>query len=170
MGVESWAAMGPLKRLTSSVLLASGVVLVFMGLSRSMGFSTPAILISIAAIAALLFAGATWFGGVAPLVPTAGSEIVIVFDGALKVAAGRDPGTSLLLQFPEPLRPEIEMRCRLALRGEHTHFECEHEGTRLAFDIGPVQSIQGVVVYGVLISGSAVRVPASNASPVPTVA
>jgi len=162
--------MGPAKRIMSSVLLAGGVVLVFIGLSRSLGFSALAIVISIVAIAALLYAGGAWFGGGSASVATAGAETVIVFDRSLKVAAGRDPGTSLLLQFPEPLRPEIEMRCRLALRGEHTHFECEHAGARLAFDIGPVQSIQGVVVYGVLITGSGVRVPASTVSPLPTVA
>jgi len=74
------------------------------------------------------------------------------------------------LQFPEPLRPEIEMRCQLALRGEHTHFECEHGGARISFDIGPAQSIQGIVMYGVLISGSGAAVPAATAAPLPTVA
>ncbi len=162
--------MGPARRITSSILLASGVVLVFIGLSRAMGFNAPAFVICIVAIAALLYAGGAWFGGAAAPIATAGSEVVIVFDRSLKVAAGRDPGTSLLLHFPEPLRPEIEMRCRLALRGEHTHFQCEHAGARLAFDIGPVQSVQGVVVYGVLISGSGAPVPASASSPVPTVA
>jgi hypothetical protein len=160
--------MGPAKRLASSVLLAAGIVLLFFGLSRAMGFSAPALVISMVAIAALLYAGGAWFGGAPASVATAGSELVIVFDRSLKVAAGRDPGTSLLLQFPQALRPEVEMRCRLALRGEQTHFECEHAGARFAFDIGPIQSIQNIVVYGVLISGSGARVPVSTASPVPT--
>ena len=162
--------MGPAKRLASSVLLAAGIVLLFFGLSRAMGFSAPALVISMVAIAALLYAGGAWFGGAPASVATAGSELVIVFDRSLKVAAGRDPGTSLLLRFPQALRPEVEMRCRLALRGEQTHFECEHAGARLAFDIGPVQSIQGVVMYGVLISGSGIVAPATAREPLTTVA
>jgi hypothetical protein len=125
---------------------------------------------SIALIAALLYAGGLWFGGVSTTLATAGSDLVIVFDRSLKVTAGPAPGTSLLLQFPESLRPEIEMRCRLALRGEHTHFECEHAGSRIAFDIAPVQSIQGMVLYGVLISGSGTRVRAAAPAPLTTVA
>ncbi len=162
--------MGPEKRFTASVLLACGVVLVFTGLSTAMGFSVASVLISIAAIAALLYAGGTWFGGSPAPMAAAGGEVVIVFDRSLKVTAGASPGTSLLLQFPEPLRPEIEMRCQLALRGEHTHFECEHGGARISFDIGPAQSIQGIVMYGVLISGSGAAVPAATAAPLPTVA
>ena len=162
--------MGPAKRFTSSVLLASGVVLVFTGLSSAMGFSVASVVISIAAITALLYAGGAWFGGSSAPIAAAGGEVVIVFDRSLKVTAGASPGTSLLLQFPEPLRPEIEMRCQLALRGEHTHFECEHGGARISFDIGPAQSIQGIVMYGVLISGSGAAVPTAAVAPLPTVA
>ena len=125
---------------------------------------------SAVAIAALFYVGGAWFGGApAPLVP-AGSETVIVFDRSLRVAAGAAPGTPLLSRFPEPLRPEIEMRCRLALKGEHTHFDCEHAGARFSFDIAPVPSIHGMVLYGVLITGSGKRVPAATASPLTTVA
>jgi hypothetical protein len=164
------ATMGPAKRITSSVLLAAGIVFIFAGLTSAMGISITTVAISIAAIAALLYTGGIWFGSEPPAIATAGAEVVIVFDRSLKVTAGKAPGTSLLLQFPEPLRPEIEMRCHLALRGEHSHFECEHSGARYAFDVGPVPSIQGVVLYGVLISGSGARVPASTAAPLPTVA
>jgi hypothetical protein len=162
--------MGPLKRVLSSAILACGIVVVFAGLSLALGFTVPAMIASITLIAALLYAGGLWFGGASTRVATAGSDLVIVFDRSLKVTAGPAPGTSLLLQFPEVLRPEIEMRCRLALRGEHTHFECEHAGARIAFDIAPVQSIQGMVLYGVLISGSGTHVPAGVPAPLTTVA
>ena len=162
--------MRPVKRVLSSVILTSGIVVAFAGLSLALGFTVPAMLASIALIAALLYAGGLWFGGAPTTLATAGSDLVIVFDRSLKVTAGPAPGTSLLLQFPESLRPEIEMRCRLALRGEHTHFECEHAGARIAFDIAPVQSIQGMVLYGVLISGSGTRVFAAVPAPLTTVA
>jgi hypothetical protein len=163
--------MGVVKRAASSLLLACSIVVVFAGLSAVLGFSVVAIIASIASIAMLLYAAGFWFGTTpTPLVP-AGSETVIVFDRSLRVAAGAAPGTPLLSRFPEPLRPEIEMRCRLALKGEHTHFDCEHAGARFSFDIAPVQSIHGMVLYGVLIAGSGVRVPAAAArAPVTTVA
>jgi hypothetical protein len=163
--------MGVVKRAASSLLLACGIVFVFAGLSAVLGFSVVAIIASIASIAMLLYAAGLWFGATpTPLVP-AGSETVIVFDRSLRVAAGAAPGTPLLSRFPEPLRPEIEMRCRLALKGEHTHFDCEHAGARFSFDIAPVQSIHGMVLYGVLIAGSGVRVPAAAArAPLTTVA
>ena len=163
--------MGVFKRAASSVLLASGIVFVFSGLSAALGFTTAGMLASIAAIAALLYAGGTWFGGApASFSPAGGAETVIVFDRSLRIAAGATPGTPLLSRFPEPLRPEIEKACRLALSGEHTHFDCEHAGARVHFDISPVQSITGMVLYGVLITGSGVRVPAGTRSPLATVA
>jgi hypothetical protein len=163
--------MGVLKRVASSVLLAGGIVFVFTGLSAALGFTAAGLVASIAAIAALLYAGGTWFGGApATFAPAGGSETVIVFDRSLRIAAGATPGTPLLSHFPEPLRPEIEMACRLALRGEHAHFECDHAGARIHFDVSPVQSIIGMVLYGVLIAGSGMRVPAATGSPLATVA
>jgi hypothetical protein len=154
------------KRVVSAVLLACGIVLVFTGLSAALGFTLPGILASVAAIAALLYAGAVWFGE-APGVPApAGSETLIVFDRSLRVAAGGAAGVSVLAQFPEPLRPDIEVRCRAALRGEHSHFDSDHAGARLSFDIAPVQ-IHGVVLYGVLMSGSLVPVAHMAAASLP---
>lgn len=142
------------KRFASSVLLACGIVLVFAGLSAALGFTLVGMLASMAAITALLYAGAVWFGG-APAVPApAGSETVLVFDRSLRVAAGPAPGASLLSQFPEPMRPDIEKRCRAALCGEPSHFACEHAGARIAFEIAPVQTMHGLVLYGVLVCGS----------------
>jgi hypothetical protein len=95
---------------------------------------------------------------------------VIVFDRLLHVVAGPATGASLLSQFPAPLRPELEMRCRLALRGEHTHFSCEHAGARVSFDISPVHSVSGVVLYGIVVAGQGKPMPAVAPAPLTTVA
>jgi hypothetical protein len=163
-------AMGPFRRAFSSFLFAAGLVTILTGLSAAFGFGAASIFVSSVLVATLFYAGGMWFGGSSHSIAAPGADVVIVFDRSLKVTAGPAPGTSVMMQFPEPLRPEIEMRCRLALRGEHTHFECEHGGTRLAFDIAPVQSTQGVVMYGVLISGSGMLAPAAAPAPLTTVA
>ena len=152
------------------LLLAAGLVTILAGLTAAFGFTTDGIVASIALVAALLYAGGLWFGGASQRIAAPGADVVIVFDRSLKITAGPAPGTSVMMQFPDALRSEIEMRCRLALRGEHTHFECEHGGTRLAFDIAPIQSIQGVVMYGVLVSGMGIIAPATTPAPVTTVA
>jgi hypothetical protein len=159
--------MGSLKRAFSSLLLAGGIVLILVGLIAAIGMTTTGVVASIALVAALLYAGGLWFGGGSPVISAPGADIVLVFDRSLAIAAGPAPGTSVMTQFPAPLRPEIEMRCRLALRGEHTHFECEQGGARLAFDIAPIQSIQGVVNYGVLISGGAAAAAATIGGAIP---
>ena len=86
-----------------------GIMLVFTGLSAALGFTVIGILASVAAIAALLYAGAVWFGE-APVtpIPAGADETLIVFDRSLRVAAGGAPGVSVLARFPELLRPEIE--------------------------------------------------------------
>ena len=157
------------KRAVSGLMLICGIVLVFTGISAALGFTVAGVLAAFAAIAALLYAGAAWFGSAPVSLVPAGAETIIVFDRALRVAAGRAPGMSILLQFPERLRPDIEMRCRAALRGEHSHFDCEHAGARISFDVAPVQ-VHGAVLYGVLISGSGVPVARMSIAPLTTVA
>lgn len=152
------------------MLLAAGIVTILSGLTAAFGFTLIGFLAGTALVIALLYAGALWFGGAGSRIAAPGADVVIVFDRSLKVTAGPAPGTSVMTHFPDTLQSEIETRCRLALRGEHTHFECEHEGTRLAFDIAPIQSIQGVVMYGVLISGSGLPALATAPSPAATVA
>jgi hypothetical protein len=164
-------SMSVLKHAFASVLLGWGVALVFAGLSSARGFTVTGILASLAAIATLLYAGGVWFGG-APLSPApVGSPRVVVFDPLLRVAAGTGArrSLSLLSLFPKPLRPEIELRCRAALRGEHAHFVVDHAGARVAFDITPLPTTSGKINYGVLISGTAERVPDVAGSPLPTV-
>ncbi len=157
--------MGVVKRAASSLLLAGGVVFVFVGLSAALGSGLVGAVASIAVIATLLYAGGVWFGGAPAPLAAPGAEAVLIFDRSLRVAAGAAPGTALLSRFPAPLRAELEMRCRLALQGEHTHFDCEHAGTRISFDISPVQSIQGVVLYGALVTSSGIPVSARAGAP-----
>jgi hypothetical protein len=161
--------MAFLRRLASSSLLAAGLLLVFGGISAALGFSGAGVVASLAVIAALLYAGGVWFDGAPSIIPPAGADKVLVFDRALRVTAGAAPGASLLSQFPEPLHREIDARCRAALRGEHTHFFCEHAGRRLAFDVSPVQTIDGPVLYGVLICGPGARPATVGAAPLTTV-
>jgi hypothetical protein len=125
---------------------------------------------SMAAIAALLYAGGVWFGDTPAQLTAPGADTIIVFDRQLRVASGKAVGTSLLSQFPQPIRPELEVRCQRALAGEHTHFSCEHDGARLSFDISPVHTINGVVLYGVVVAGHGKPLPAVTSAPLTTVA
>jgi hypothetical protein len=162
--------MARVKRFVSSLLLATGIVVVLAGLNAALGSTVAGMVASIVAIATLLYAGAIWFGPPPAAMAPAGAETVIVFDRSLHIAAGATPGTPLLSQFPAALRDTVEAHCRAALRGEHSHFACEIGGQRIAFDVGPVQTTAGVVLYGVLITGSGMRVEAVTPEPLTTVA
>jgi hypothetical protein len=59
--ITRWNGMVPLNRVLSSVLLASGIVLVFAGLSAALGFTAPGMIASIAVIGTLLYTGSVWF-------------------------------------------------------------------------------------------------------------
>lgn len=146
-------------RFVSSALLATGMILVFAGLSAALGFNPMGMAASLAAIVTLLYAGGTWFG--APT-PRQRREPVIVFDRTLRVACGSASGASVAAQFPESRRGEIEAACAAALTGQSIHFTCEQEGAILGFDAAPVRAADGTVVYGILISGTAA--PASAAA------
>ncbi len=162
--------MTRVRRLASSLLLATGIALVFAGISAALGFGASGLVAGIGVIAALLYAGAVWFGPAPPAVAPAGGERVIVFDRSLHIVSGATPGTPLLPQFPAAMREELEVHCRAALRGEHSHFRCEIGGRQVAFDVAPVQTAPGAVLYGVLIVGSGVRVPVPAHQPATTVA
>lgn len=51
-----------LKRLLSSFLMATGIVLVFYGFNAALGFTIVGMFASLAAITSLLYAGAVLFG------------------------------------------------------------------------------------------------------------
>jgi heme A synthase len=51
-----------MKRLLSSLLMATGIVLVFYGINAALGFTVIGMFASLAAITSLLYAGAVLFG------------------------------------------------------------------------------------------------------------
>src|SRR6188768_2507608 len=122
----------------SSVLLAGGVVLVFAGLSSALGFSLPGIFASCAAIAALLYAGAVWFGDTRRADPS-----VVLFTRALTVASGPLAGRPLTDMFPSAMRSELDARCRDALAGTASHFTCGSGAGRVSFSVTPVRDPAG---------------------------
>jgi hypothetical protein len=168
--ITRWNGMVPQNRLLSSVLLASGIVLVFAGLSAALGFTAPGMIASIAVIATLLYAGGVWFSAPPAIAVPAGAETVLVFDRELLVAAGPGAGTPLLTRFPADLRPEIEVRCCAALRGESHRFVCDSRDGRLVFETAPVASVTGVVVFGTLIVSNGISAPSIAARPAATMA
>ena len=162
--------MAPLNRILSSVLLAAGIVLVFTGLGAALGFTLPGVVASVSAIAALLYAGSTWFGP-PPAVPLSlGAPTVMVFDRDLRVTAGPGAGSGVLSQFPPAIRPEIEIRCRAALAGESTRFVCHTPAARLVIETAPLASTTGIVLYGTLVASSGIGAPTMMPRPLSTVA
>jgi hypothetical protein len=144
-------------RTGSSVLLAGGVVLVFAGLSTALGFSLAGILASIAAIAALLYAGGVWFGDARRADPS-----VVLFTPALNVAGGPLAGRPVADLFPAAMRGDIDARCRDALAGTVSHFSCGSGPERVSFSATPVRDAAGAVTYGLLLSGSLLTKPGAT--------
>lgn len=145
------------RRFVSSALLAVGVTFVFAGTSAAFGFTIAGMLASVTAIAALLYAGGTWFGR-APQQP----DGVLVFDRALRVvASGGTPGTHVSAHFPVPLRREIEAHCTAALNGISSHFTIEPQhGGPLDCHAAPVRAADGTILYGVLLAAAPAAPPA----------
>jgi hypothetical protein len=144
--------MTDVKRLVSSVLLAAGVLLVFIGLSTALGFTAGGMVASLAAIAALLYAGAVWFTPSAAAPSSVPAQTLFVFDAAGRVVSGPGAGQPLTAQFPEMLRAEIERRSAAALNGITARFVCLHKGQTVVYDALPVRSADGAIVYGILLT------------------
>jgi hypothetical protein len=142
-------------RIGSFVLLGGGVLLVWAGLTSALGFTTSGIVASVAAIAALLYAGGVWFGGT----PRADLSVVL-FTADLRVAAGPLAGRAVVDLFPTAMRKDLESRCRAALSGQPQRFA---DAAGQAFEAAPVRSADGAVVYGVLIAGAATPARAAAA-------
>jgi hypothetical protein len=142
----------PLARRVASVLLALGVLLVFAGFTAAMGFTAWGILASVAAVAALVFAGATWFGSSAPR-PSASP--LLVFDRDRRIVTGEAAGQPLISVFPHILQPEIDRHCAAALSGTGGRFRCLQNGQMVIYDVLPVRTHDGVVAYGILLSTDA---------------
>ena len=156
--IRGTSGMAPLKRLLSSVLLAGGVGLVLIGFSAALGFTAAGVIASVAAVAALLYAGATWFGGRVPVRArrAAVTAPVVVFDCEYRIVGGPLAGERVSSRYPEPLRPEIDRHCAAALAGTSARFACVHAGQTFAFDTVPVRSADGRIVYGILLTTDSV--------------
>ena len=137
-------------RLLSSVFLGCGVLLVFFGFSAALGFTAMGVAASLAAIATLLYAGASWFATPSP--PRPGSPApFILFDRAGLIVFGEGGGRRVSAGFPEMLRPELERRCAAAIEGDGAQFPCLHAGRLVLFETVPVRRADGVVVCGMLL-------------------
>jgi hypothetical protein len=142
--------MAPLTRVASSVLFAAGIGLVLIGLSAALGFTAPGVIASLAAVAALLYAGGVWFGDRAAVEP----PVVLVFDRDLRLIGGRHAGEPIVTRFPPELRDSIERHCAAAVAGRHSRFTCSEGGRLRLFDAAPVLSrVSGI--SGVLVEGAA---------------
>src|SRR5687767_3266282 len=106
---------GP-KRVLSIALLVTGVVLVFAGLTRSVGVSVLGITASLAAVIALLYSGAIWFGGRAADTSVT-PETIFVFDRTLRLVSGSNRGVPLTACLPVAWSADLERQCAAALSG-----------------------------------------------------
>ena len=153
--------MAPVRRALSIVLLASGVILVFAGVNVAVGFSVAGVLSSAAAVAALLYSGAVWFGP-RPAGGPPTPETVFVYDRLLNLVSGSRRGASLTSCFPVSVRADLENRCLAALAGTGARFSCGSGSARFDFDAVPVRSADGMIVYGLLIASAESAQPAIN--------
>ena len=153
--------MATLSRLVSSVLLVAGVGLVLLGFSTALGLTIGGILASLAAIAALMYVGAVWFGG--PRMPPARPApiSVIVFDRAGRIVTGPETGHAVASLFPEKIRPEVERRTAAALAGTPARFPCLYDGRTILLDALPVRGADGTILYGILLTAGSAAIAAT---------
>ena len=150
-------------RAGSWVLLGGGIVLVFAGLSTALGFSAAGMFASAAAIAALLYAGGVWFGEAPRTDPS-----LVLFTRDIIVASGPLVGRPVTALFPDASRFAVEGACRLAIDGHASSFTTGSGTEQRTFAASAVKTADGVVVYGLLLSGA--LVPAATPAPLTTIA
>ncbi len=148
-------------RVGSTALLTAGVVLVFGGLSSALGYSTSGVVASLAAIAALLYTGGVWFGGAPHADPS-----IVLFSRDLTVAGGALRGRRVVELFEADMRREIESACREALDGRPSRVSCGGGASRQTFEASPVRGADGLVAYGVLLSGALIARDAASVTAV----
>lgn len=140
-----------MNRTASSILFASGIALVMIGLTAALGFTVLGMVASIAAVGALLYAGGLWFGDKSGLLGPA----VLVFDRELCITGGPFAGKPVSSTFPPPIRGEVERRCAAAIAGQHSRFTCSDGVRQRTFDVAPVQSGRAQEIAGVLVESAA---------------
>jgi hypothetical protein len=137
-------------KIVSTVLLLAGVGLVFAGMTSAFHFSLPGSIAALAAVGGLLYAGGVWFGNVVPDEPS-----VVLFDRHLIVVSGALPGRPVGDLFPLSVRRDVEQRCREAFDGRSTRFSIPNYARR-RFEVAPIRTADGLVAYGILLSGEMV--------------
>ena len=157
--------MSRVSRALSLVLLAAGVIFVFTGVNLAVGWSAIGVVATTAAVAALLYSGAIWFGSPARRDPPS-LEHIVVFDRSLRVASGALRGVNLTACLPSSIRADVETHCVAALGGEGARFSCGSGSDRRQFDAVPVRAADGSIVYGLLMSDVKVTSPSGSAAPV----
>jgi hypothetical protein len=138
-------------KIVSTVLLLVGVGLVFAGMSSAFHFSLPGIIAALAAIGGLLYAGGVWFANIVPDEPS-----VVLFDRHLIIVSGAHPGRPVGDLFPLSVRRDVEQRCREAFDGRSTRFSIPGHAERRRFEVAPIRTADGLVAYGILLSGEMV--------------
>ena len=156
--------MSRVTRALSLVLLAAGIVFVFTGVNLAVGWSAIGVVASTAAVAALLYSGAIWFGSPAKR-DSHSLDTVVVFDRSLRVVSGALRGVNLTSCFPTALRADLEAHCVAALGGTGARFSCGSAADRRQFDAVPVRAADGSIVYGLLMSDVKVTSPAASTEP-----
>jgi hypothetical protein len=147
--------MADIRRLTSSVLLAIGVLLVFTGLNAALGFTPGALVVSGAVIAALIYTGAVWFAPRRPPSSAAQFSAPTVFDRDGVVVSGPARSRPLSAQFPESVRADVTQNCAAVFAGVPARLAVETGGRALVVEFLPVRSGSGVVVYGLVVTSEA---------------
>jgi len=142
----------------STALLIMGVGLVFAGMTSALHFTPAGIVAAVATIAGLLYAGGVWFGAAAT-----GDASIVIFDRRLIAVTGSHPGRAVSDVFPLHVRREVEQRCRDAFDGRSTRFSIP-DGDR--FEVAPIRTANGLIAYGILLSGAFVRSAAEELTPV----
>src|SRR5262245_29643493 len=110
------------KQFLSIGLLAAGVVLVFAGLTRSVGFSLAGITSRIAAVIALLSSGAV-FVGARPAPYLVNSDNTFVFDRTFRLVAGPHKGLPIRAALSRGVPKDLDARCGSVFSGRSEHFE-----------------------------------------------
>jgi hypothetical protein len=138
----------------STVLFIAGVALLFAGITRAVGFSLAGVIATAAAVGALLYAGAVWFGR-----PRERCSAVI-FTRELIVAAGERAGSGIGDLVPVAVSAEVIARCRAALDGQGSAFAPVSDPSRRTFEALPIRSADGAIACGLLLIG--MRLPAGE--------
>ena len=148
------------KQLLSIALLVAGVVLVFAGLTRSVGFSLAGIAASLAAVVALLYSGAVFFGTY-PVPHTITPDTIFVFDRTFRLVAGVHKGLPIRAVLPAGLPGDLDARCTAVFAGKSERFEYAGSSRPMQAHLVPVRDANGAVQFGMLMLNHQSSVQAS---------